>query len=102
MIPLFVFILKGLYLHKVTETKLLVDTSRGQSLRINVQFLFFFFMYLIPFLFILKKKFFVMMNIYIYMQFDVTFPAIRCSLLSVDAIDISGEQHLDIVCTPNK
>ncbi|KAJ6942139.1 endoplasmic reticulum-Golgi intermediate compartment protein 3-like isoform X2 [Populus alba x Populus x berolinensis] len=53
----------GLYLHKVTETKLLVDTSRGQSLRIN---------------------------------FDVTFPAIRCSLLSVDAIDISGEQHLDI------
>ncbi|KAH8514643.1 hypothetical protein H0E87_007461 [Populus deltoides] len=53
----------SLYLHKVTETKLLVDTSRGQSLRIN---------------------------------FDVTFPAIRCSLLSVDAIDISGEQHLDI------
>ncbi|KAL3610842.1 hypothetical protein D5086_001862 [Populus alba] len=28
--------------------------------------------------------------------FDITFPAIRCSLLSVDAIDISGEQHHDI------
>lgn len=33
------------------------------------------------------------------MQFDVTFPSIPCSLLSVDAMDISGEQHLDIVCT---
>ncbi|KAH7518190.1 hypothetical protein FEM48_Zijuj09G0145300 [Ziziphus jujuba var. spinosa] len=53
-----------LYLHTVNETKLLVDTSRGETLRIN---------------------------------FDVTFPAIRCSLLSLDAADISGEQHLDIV-----
>ncbi|XP_015893004.3 uncharacterized protein LOC107427167 isoform X2 [Ziziphus jujuba] len=52
-----------LYLHTVNETKLLVDTSRGETLRIN---------------------------------FDVTFPAIRCSLLSLDAADISGEQHLDI------
>ncbi|KAJ4831065.1 hypothetical protein Tsubulata_043530 [Turnera subulata] len=51
------------YWHTVTETKLLVDTSRGESLRIN---------------------------------FDITFPAIRCSLLSLDAMDISGEQHLDI------
>jgi hypothetical protein len=32
-------------------------------------------------------------------QFDVTFPAVPCSLLSLDAMDISGEQHLDIVCT---
>lgn len=32
------------------------------------------------------------------MQFDVTFPVIPCSLLSLDAVDISGEQHLDIVC----
>ena len=32
------------------------------------------------------------------MQFDVTFPVIPCSLLSLDAMDISGEQHLDIVC----
>ncbi|KAL5857297.1 hypothetical protein ACOSQ3_004755 [Xanthoceras sorbifolium] len=51
------------YLHTVTQTKLLVDTSRGEKLRIT---------------------------------FDVTFSAIRCSLLSLDAMDISGEQHLDI------
>lgn len=31
------------------------------------------------------------------MQFDVTFPSLACSMLSVDAMDISGEQHLDIV-----
>ncbi|KAH7524422.1 hypothetical protein FEM48_Zijuj06G0117500 [Ziziphus jujuba var. spinosa] len=52
-----------LYLHAVTETKLLVDTSRGETLRIN---------------------------------FDVTFPALPCSILSLDAMDISGEQHLDV------
>ncbi|THG07743.1 hypothetical protein TEA_014633 [Camellia sinensis var. sinensis] len=53
-----------LYLHTVTETKLVVDTSRGETLHIN---------------------------------FDVTFPSIPCSILSLDAMDISGEQHLDIV-----
>ncbi|PON63859.1 Endoplasmic reticulum vesicle transporter, C-terminal [Parasponia andersonii] len=53
----------GLYLNTVKETKLVVDTSRGEILRIN---------------------------------FDVTFPVIPCSLLSLDAVDISGEQHLDI------
>lgn len=58
MIPLFVFILKGLYLHKVTETKLLVDTSRGQSLRINVQFLFFFFYVFDSFFIYFEKKVF--------------------------------------------
>ncbi|KAE8669119.1 Endoplasmic reticulum vesicle transporter protein isoform 2 [Hibiscus syriacus] len=52
-----------LYLHAVTETKLVVDTSRGETLRIN---------------------------------FDITFPALACSILSVDAMDISGEQHLDV------
>lgn len=52
-----------LYLHTVTDTKLVVDTSRGGKLRIN---------------------------------FDVTFPAIPCTLLSLDAMDISGEQHLNI------
>ncbi|XP_077241504.1 uncharacterized protein LOC143882013 [Tasmannia lanceolata] len=52
-----------LYLHAVTETKLTVDSSRGETLRVN---------------------------------FDVTFPALACSLLSVDAMDISGEQHYDI------
>ncbi|KAJ9552010.1 hypothetical protein OSB04_016055 [Centaurea solstitialis] len=53
----------GLYLQTVTETKLVVDTSRGEKLHIN---------------------------------FDITFPAVSCTLLSLDAIDISGEQHLDI------
>ncbi|KAL3617267.1 hypothetical protein CASFOL_038812 [Castilleja foliolosa] len=52
-----------LYLHTVTESKLVVDTSRGGKLRIN---------------------------------FDVTFPVIPCTLLSVDSMDISGERHLDI------
>ncbi|KAI3930657.1 hypothetical protein MKX01_037103 [Papaver californicum] len=52
-----------LYLRAATETKLVVDTSRGETLRIN---------------------------------FDVTFPSLACSMLSVDAMDISGEQHLDI------
>ncbi|XP_075640947.1 uncharacterized protein LOC142612693 isoform X2 [Castanea sativa] len=52
-----------LYLHAVTDTTLVVDTSRGETLRIN---------------------------------FDVTFPALPCSILSLDAMDISGEQHLDV------
>ncbi|XP_076959576.1 uncharacterized protein LOC143635700 [Bidens hawaiensis] len=55
-----------LYLLSVTETKLVVDTSRGETLKIN---------------------------------FDITFPAISCTLLTLDAIDISGDQHLDIVST---
>ncbi|KAK0588854.1 hypothetical protein LWI29_006255 [Acer saccharum] len=64
LVMLFLFFSEfSLYLHTVTQTKLLVDTSRGEKLRIT---------------------------------FDVTFPAIRCSLLSLDAMDISGEQHLDI------
>ena len=52
-----------LYLHTVTDTKLVVDTSRGGKIPIN---------------------------------FDVTFPNIPCTLLSLDAMDISGEQHMDI------
>ncbi|KAG0480371.1 hypothetical protein HPP92_011229 [Vanilla planifolia] len=52
-----------LYLHLVTETKLVVDTSRGERLRIN---------------------------------FDITFPALACSIVSLDAMDISGEEHLDV------
>ncbi|KAL2503815.1 Endoplasmic reticulum vesicle transporter protein [Abeliophyllum distichum] len=62
MLLLFISELR-LYLHAVTETKLVVDTSRGERLRIN---------------------------------FDVTFPALPCSILSLDAMDISGEQHLDV------
>ncbi|KAL8222695.1 hypothetical protein R6Q57_020094 [Mikania cordata] len=34
--------------------------------------------------------------------FDITFPAVSCTLLSLDAIDISGEQHLDIKHTVMK
>lgn len=52
-----------LYFHTATENNLVVDTSRGERLRIN---------------------------------FDVTFPALPCSILSLDAMDISGEQHLDV------
>ena len=33
------------------------------------------------------------------LQFDITFPSIPCTLLSVDTTDISGEQHHDIVCS---
>ncbi|KAL7116668.1 hypothetical protein ACP275_03G018500 [Erythranthe tilingii] len=62
MLLLFISELR-LYLHSVTETKLVVDTSRGERLRIN---------------------------------FDVTFPALACSMVSLDAMDISGEQHLDV------
>ncbi|XP_022136391.1 endoplasmic reticulum-Golgi intermediate compartment protein 3-like [Momordica charantia] len=62
MLLLFISELR-LYVHTVTETKLVVDTSRGEQLRIN---------------------------------FDVTFPALPCSVLSLDAMDISGEQHLDV------
>ncbi|CAO2815528.1 unnamed protein product [Amaranthus hypochondriacus] len=51
------------YLHTVTETTLVVDTSRGGTLRIN---------------------------------FDVTFPEVPCTVLSIDAEDISGERHFDI------
>ncbi|XP_042486196.1 endoplasmic reticulum-Golgi intermediate compartment protein 3-like [Macadamia integrifolia] len=62
MLLLFISELR-LYLHAVTETKLVVDTSRGETFRIN---------------------------------FDVTFPGLACSIVSVDAMDISGEQHLDV------
>ncbi|KAL5982156.1 hypothetical protein ACLOJK_016225 [Asimina triloba] len=62
MLLLFISELR-LYLHAVTETKLVVDTSTGETLRIN---------------------------------FDVTFPALPCSIVSLDVMDISGEQHLDV------
>jgi hypothetical protein len=31
------------------------------------------------------------------MQFDITFPALQCSIISLDAMDISGLEHLDVV-----
>nr|TKV96400.1 hypothetical protein SEVIR_9G426000v2 [Setaria viridis] len=54
---------QGLYLYSATESKLTVDTSRGERLHIN---------------------------------FDITFPALPCSLVAVDTMDVSGEQHYDI------
>ncbi|CAD6333431.1 unnamed protein product [Miscanthus lutarioriparius] len=51
------------YFYSATETKLVVDTSRGERLRV---------------------------------KFDITFPSIPCTLLSVDTTDISGEQQHDI------
>ncbi|CAI7902202.1 unnamed protein product [Closterium sp. NIES-54] len=30
---------------------------------------------------------------------DVTFPHLGCAILSLDAMDISGDQHLDVVST---
>nr|CAB3487248.1 unnamed protein product [Digitaria exilis] len=29
-------------------------------------------------------------------NFDVTFPALQCSIISLDAMDISGQEHLDV------
>ncbi|GJN08020.1 hypothetical protein PR202_ga25904 [Eleusine coracana subsp. coracana] len=55
-----------LYLYSATESKLTVDTSRGERLHINL------------------------------LQFDITFPALPCSLVAVDTMDVSGEQHYDI------
>ncbi|XP_077248939.1 uncharacterized protein LOC143888417 isoform X2 [Tasmannia lanceolata] len=64
IVMIFLFLSElSLYLNAVTETKLTVDSSRGETLRIN---------------------------------FDVTFPVLPCSVLSVDAMDISGEQHYNI------
>lgn len=53
----------SLYLYSGTETKLIVDTSRGERFHVN---------------------------------FDITFPHLACSLIAVDTVDISGEQHFDI------
>ncbi|PHT97062.1 hypothetical protein BC332_34009 [Capsicum chinense] len=36
------------------------------------------------------------MYLLFFKQFDITFPAVPCSLLSLDARDISGEEHFDI------
>lgn len=89
------FLNAGLYLHTVTETKLVVDTSRGEKLHINVKItlimLSVFDSFEPPVIFFTS-----------YFQFDITFPAVSCTLLSLDAMDISGEQHLDIVCLFNK
>ncbi|CAA7392996.1 unnamed protein product [Spirodela intermedia] len=64
VVIIFLFISEiRLFLNSATESKLVVDTARGETLHVN---------------------------------FDVTFPVLACSLLSVDAGDISGERHFDI------
>jgi len=52
-----------LFLSSRTANQLVVDTSRGETLQINL---------------------------------DITFPALACSVVHLDAMDISGEQHLDV------
>ena len=32
-------------------------------------------------------------------QFDITFPGLPCEWISLDAMDISGDMHLDVVRT---
>ncbi|KAK3033880.1 hypothetical protein RJ639_033515 [Escallonia herrerae] len=104
MLLLFISELR-LYLHSVTETKLVVDTSRGETLRINYR---------------ATRRLYILRNPHsnfsevpfldarakpcrtktsstlLCRKFDVTFPALPCSILSLDAMDISGEQHLDV------
>ncbi|GBG61025.1 hypothetical protein CBR_g18620 [Chara braunii] len=53
-----------IYLHTTTNNALFVDTSRGETLQINL---------------------------------NITFPHLACTVLSLDAMDISGEQQLDVV-----
>lgn len=125
-------IISGLYVHTVTETKLVVDTSRGEQLRINViylqnwnlSYLFIYVVHTSKDLFsflrfvacihiscsVIRSSFTILslkmlldlhLDVHIFnVQFDVTFPALPCSVLSLDAMDISGEQHLDVVCYP--
>ncbi|KAF4365943.1 hypothetical protein F8388_019187 [Cannabis sativa] len=97
----------SLFLHTVKETKLVVDTSRGETLRINVILNL---SNYIPIELVIVATYtghnflknpcalkdLCIDTTYLSMQFDVTFPVIACSLLSLDALDISGEQHLDI------
>ncbi|KMZ73781.1 putative Endoplasmic reticulum-Golgi intermediate compartment protein,putative [Zostera marina] len=64
VIMLFLFISEiRLFLYHSTETKLIVDTSRGEMLLVN---------------------------------FDITFQSLPCSVVSVDTVDVTGEQHSDI------
>ena len=51
------------YMAVRTDYTLTVDSSRGETLRINL---------------------------------DVTFPHLPCGVVSLDAMDVSGEQHLDV------
>lgn len=33
------------------------------------------------------------------LQFDISFYGLPCEWISLDAMDISGDMHLDVVCT---
>ncbi|GKC16610.1 endoplasmic reticulum-Golgi intermediate compartment protein 3-like protein, partial [Tanacetum coccineum] len=107
-----------LYLHSVTETKLIVDTSRGERLRINFDIVF----PALPCSLLSldamdisgEEHLDIVSRLYLHsvtetklivdtsrgerlrINFDIVFPALPCSLLSLDAMDISGEEHLDI------
>lgn len=39
----------------------------------------------------------IILFVFVSLKFDLTFPEVPCTLLSVDTQDISGEQHYDIV-----
>lgn len=89
--------LEGLFLQTQTSSELLVDTARGGTLHINVSLRFPFWMSTIHICLFLGTK---QPNIFSMcgcVQLDVTFPGLACSVVSLDAMDISGEQHLDVV-----
>ena len=62
MATLFLSELRG-FLAVRTDYRLSVDSSRGETMRINL---------------------------------DITFPRMPCSVVSLDVMDVSGEQHLDV------
>lgn len=89
--------LEGLFLQTQTSTELLVDTARGGTLHINVSLSFPFWIITIKFAFLLGSKQPNVFSMCGCVQLDVTFPGLACSVVSLDAMDISGEQHLDVV-----
>lgn len=47
--------------------------------------------------YLLPAKLVIVMPGFLHVQFDLTFPHMPCAWLSLDAMDISGEMHLDVV-----
>ena len=106
-----VYIFSGSYFYSATETKLVVDTSRGERLRVNVSsflpinlsvgYLLYFYSFCFKetdtYIVVWQCLTSVFCNTNSNLQFDITFPSIPCTLLSIDTTDISGEQHHDIV-----
>ena len=92
------FNLSGLFLHPTTSNELSVDTTRGETLQINVSHPVFTLSPLIAtFTHSPLIAFVTYWAVVPSVQMDVTFPNLACSVLSLDAMDISGEQHLDVV-----